>query len=392
MGQDKDVTLTVLEDIAEEVKECLLEEGQFEWRDVTDAYLVGKRELYAKGRNVKEAFIADTRLGKSSIAIKSADDDNTHILRYKEENKGLPKEGEINMLPYICQSPDEFSRIAKSTGIAQTAVVIDEGVSAVEGTGLDQGIEIAKRKYIMDVCAEKGIHIKICSPDPSASQGCQLIHHVIGLSKTHKITKTKLYWFDHTEQRKIPIGIVTWNVGELLEKPYYKMYQKRKTFAYKLVLENAVRSIRDVEFALITLIAFEHSKKLLTYGIKDVDILSIRVDSAMKELSELHSMLTKEELVGRLRAFATLITKQHECDRELTRTNRRTPLSDKEKEYYNIVMKECGESLQKLQQEYYTLTELYLQYLAIGNSSIFKSMVELVEKYNFPIKIPKVQK
>ena len=379
------VTYTILDEIAEEEKKKLIDESNFVWNDITEEYLLSKRQFYDKGRTIRELFEGDTRTGKSTIALMSAYEDNSCILRHKKEST-LSKEGEIDMFPLIASSPDEFIRIAKRPDIKQTALILDEGVQSLQEGGLSSSTDQSYAKYIQQIVAEKGLHLKTCTPDPQARAGHLLIHRMWANNKNEKLTFTRLYYQDFTDGRLIPLGIVKWDVSDILKKDWYKLYLKKKTYAYQLVLNNAIRSIRDLEFALIVLIAYEHSKKLLETGIKDVDVLSIRIDKAMKELNHLYSFIAKEELTSKLRAFCTLKVKIAEAEHDLKRTNRVKPLGEPEKKRLQETAKVCKSDLKDLEQDYLNLIKLYIEYLSIGDSYILDDVMKLCKKYKFKVK------
>jgi len=377
-------TYTILDEMAEENGKRLIDESTFSWRDITEEYLVSKKQYYDKGRTLREMFEGDTRTGKSTCALMSAYEDNFCVLRHKEDST-LNKKGDINMFPLIASTPDEFVRIAKMPHIKQTALVLDEGVQVMEQGGLSSSTDQSFAKYIQQIVAEKGLHVKICSPDPRAREGCLLVHRMWANIKKEKLTYTKLYYQNFTEARLVPLGVVKWDVSDILAKDWYKLYGKKKTFAYELVLNNAIRSIRDLEFALIILIAYEHSKSLLEAGIKDVDVLSTRIDKAMKELKHLYSFIAKEELTSKLRAFCTLRVKIAESKYELTRTNRVKPLGEPERKRLEETAKVCKKDLEGLHKDYLDLIKLYIRYLSIGDNYILHDIMKLCRKYGFKV-------
>jgi hypothetical protein len=169
-------------------------------------------------------------------------------------------------------------------------------------------------------------------------------------------------------------------------KEWYKKYRQKKFYAMSLVMDKGVKDVSVLENALISLIVVEKMRKLAEAGDVDRDLISIKVDSASKEIGGCYSMFAKDDFITRSTAILTLIAKGVKFQNELTRTNRRIQLTPEQRKLFEDKVILYKDEFKEAYNTELELVNMYIEYESIGRESfVKKKLIEICNRYNIEV-------
>lgn len=148
-----------------------------------------------------------------------------------------------------------------------------------------------------------------------------------------------------------------------------------------LLLNKGIMDIRKLEFALVSLIAYKKSLKEAKLGLKENEMIKIRVRDASQETQAVYSMLSENDVIGTVKALITPVTEIVKIKSKLNNPKITHTQRDQLMEELRLYT-ELKEDLYKTQTE---LLQLYKEYTKIGNESKEKEITKLEKQYNLKI-------
>lgn len=350
-------------------------------RDITPIFYTGIRQKLIKKERITITIIAQTTKGKSTLGLNIKESINEIIKDLaKEEKLSTTLQKTHNPYELISANQIEYMRIVRRQDLYQVCSHVDE-FSPMAKSGLNSSTEENLLEYYNTVCAQKYIHTIYCTPGHEYDKYGLLIIEIIDTDMSLGITKAKLYYNNPTDIRAVPLGHITINVNNTLKSDWYKTYRKRKDFAMDLILQESIKDVRELEFALVTLIAYKDCKRLAEIGKVNTDIISLKLNSIIRETKAVYSLLSKNEIISNVRGLLTPLQEIKNVQNLLWK-NRKTPLTETQKAQYEEQISIYKKELQKMLQEYLYLLDLYKKYSEIGNPTALKEIENLEKKYS----------
>lgn len=230
------------------------------------------------------------------------------------------------------------------------------------------------------VCAQKYLHLIYCTPRSDYDRYGLIVLEILDVDKEHYTTKIKVHYNNPNDGQQYFLGYLTINVKDIINKEWYKTYRERKMFAMDLLLKESIKDVRELEFALITLMGYKQCRQLAELGVKDRDIVRTKLDTLIREAKAVYSLVSKEEVVARVTAILTPVLMIKHARNELHK-NRVKPLTpqqtDELKQQIQIFQKE----LLLMYQEQEKLIQMYLKYTEIGNKGQNEEIKRICKKY-----------
>lgn len=248
------------------------------------------------------------------------------------------------------------------------------------GSGYNATTEQNLLEWYDKVCAQKYLHTIYCTPRNDYDKFGIIVMEVLDVEKEKGITKLKVYYNNPTDTRMVFLGYMTINVTDILKQEWYELYRQRKQFAMDLLLKQSIKDPRELEFALVTLISYQKSKRLAELGVKDIDIITTKVDESVRETKAVYSILSGMAIASKVKALLTPIVNTEQLKNEL-RKNRKEPLTEKQREEIKEKIQIYKEEFIKLYNHHMDLINLHLDYVKIGNKSQEKTIKDICEKY-----------
>lgn len=381
---DDRVTIDVLKDQCNRIRKKLIKEGAIETEipDITPLFFKGIRQKIIKKECLSLVIRGQTTKGKSTAGL---------LLKYIINNiinEIFPTEttykGDQNEFELIGSNQIEFTRISRRQDLFQVCALVDE-FSDMARAGSGATTEEKLLDWNMKVCAQKYIHKIWCTPRNDYDNYGILILDVIDTNKPQKITKLKVYYNEpHEQNQMIPIGVITLDVGEIIEKDWYKQYRKKKEFAMDLLLQNTIRDIRELEQALIKLITYQKCKELAGIGHNDTNYTRTKIKETGREFGAVYSIVGLDEITQETHSMLSLLIRRNSLEQSLTR-NRQKPLTSQQKEEITKQIKAYENEIAREIKETTRLIQLYIEYMRIGDKYFENKVKDFCNKYNINI-------
>lgn len=373
------VTVDSLKTLYLDIKEKLIHPSEIT-TDITNAFWRGIREKLIKGEQLKIVIKGQTTKGKSTAGLYIKWVINRIIQDLKLNTSYTGEEDEYSL---ISANQIEFMRVARRRNLRHVCCQIDE-FSNMARSGLNSTTEENMWAWYDKVCAQKYLHLIYCTPGRDFDRYGIIVLDILDVDKEKSITRMKVYYNNPTDPGMIFLGYLTIDVTEILNKDWYRIYRRKKNYAMDLLLQESIKDIRELEFALVSLIGYEKCKRLAKLGVKENEIVGTRVDGIIRETKAVYSLTSRQEVITKVRALITpivLIRKaQDEIDRP--RVKKLTPKQIEEKKEEIKIYEEELKELYEIQLE---LVELYLKYASIGDKNAEEEVLKLCKKYNIPI-------
>lgn len=373
------VTVDVLKGLYLDLKDRLIKESDIT-EDITALFLKGLRQKISKGEQLKIVIRGQTTKGKSTtgLYLKWIINQMIQTIPNAKKDSTYKPEYEYDL---IASNQIEFLRIARKTNkYKQVCCQIDE-FSDMGKSGMNSTTEENLLSWYDKVCAQCYIHLIYCTPVRDYDKYGLIILDIVDVDKKDFITKLKVYYNNPTDNYAQFLGYITLNVKEILNKKWYSTYRKKKHFAMNLLLNKGIMDIRKLEFALVSLIAYKKSLKEAKLGLKENEMIKIRVRDASQETQAVYSMLSENDVIGTVKALITPVTEIVKIKSKLNNPKITHTQRDQLMEELRLYT-ELKEDLYKTQTE---LLQLYKEYTKIGNESKEKEITKLEKQYNLKI-------
>jgi len=397
--QDKKVTMDCLKILALDRSEVVYKEADIT-EDITPLFYRGLRQKLMKGETIISSIEAQTRKGKSVLALHIMNFINQEILMGNFKNSILCsrkeiweeaiKEKGINPIELLAPSKVDYNRVCNRKVLTGIATLCDED-SAMDNVGLNSSVEDKMTAYQLQVCAVSNVHTCFCSAGGNYySKYSTLIIKIIDNDKKNKITKAKVYYNDvSSNEAPIMLGIITIDVSDILEKDWYRLYERQKLFAIDLQKSGISGGIRGCEFALTTLLLYKSLERMADIGgSKFDDLLSVKFDEVIRLTKGCHSILAKNEIMSRAKGLLNLKKLIKEKERSIKRVPKKK-LTDNEKRALVDSLNEeiifTKEELKKALEGQKSLIKIYLEYKSIGENSLKLEIEELCKNNNIKL-------
>jgi hypothetical protein len=375
------VTVDSLKALYLELKDKLIPEQDIK-EDITTLFWRGIRQKLEKGERIQIGCTGQTTKGKSTIGMKIKWTIH-RIIKEMYEQKIIKKttyQGQKDEYDLIAANQIEFLRIARRNDIYQVCAQIDE-FSKMGESGANATTEQNLMEWYNNVCAQRYIHMVLCTPENDYDKYSILILKIIDVDKQKNITKCRLYYNDPSDQRPYLIGYVTINVEDIIQQPWYKTYRQKKDYAMNLLLQESVKDLRELEFALVSLITYQKCKRLAEVGVKDTDIIGTKADETIREVKAVYSFVSKADVISKVKALITPITEIRRAIKALTKP-REKPLDAKTEEDLLEQIKIFKQEHKKLVDYHKQLIQLYLDYTAIGDTQLNRELIANIKQNN----------
>lgn len=377
---DKRVTVDALKKLYLELKEKLIRPEEIT-EDITPIFWKGIRDKLEKKEQLKIVIQGQTTKGKSTAGcyikwcINKIIQDQKIPTTYTTE-----EETEYDL---IASNQIEFMRIARREDLHQVCCLIDE-FSDMARSGANATTEEHLLEWYNKVCAQKYLHLIFCTPGNDYNKYGIIILDILDVDKEKGITKLKCYYNNPTDIRTQFLGYITIDITNILKKEWYKLYRQRKQFAMDLLLKESIKDVRELEFALVSLITYQKCIRLAQLGVKDTDIINTRVSMTIRETKAVYSLIAQNELISRVKGLITPIIMTRQKTEELNK-ERNKPLTQKRTDEIHEEIKIYEQESIELINIQKDLIKLYIQYASIGNKNTKKEILDLCEKYNIQI-------
>ena len=365
-----------------QLKDKLMSEAEIEQKvgEITPIFFRGLREKLIKGEKINIVIgNTQTRKGKSTLGLflkytlHQMIKDLKQNTSYTDENK--------DEFELIASNQIEALRIFRRRDIHNVSVLVDE-FSSMGKTGLGATTEESYLNWYENVSAIKRIHTIYCTPNNEYDKYGLILLEIYDINKQTKITKARVYYNDQSLQRKQLLGYISVKVEDILNKPWNKQYLTKKSMAIDMLLSNAIRDVRELEFAIVKLITFQKHRRLAELGNNDRNLIKEKITETTREIGGVYTILQTEEALSSVLGLTNLIIERNKKTKELTRTNRRVPYTEEEKEAIREEIKTYDEEIVKNISESKRLIKLYIDYMSIGNDIFANRISGILEKYN----------
>lgn len=292
---------------------------------------------------ITDNYFITKNTGKSTVVIKIAWEINKYIHKI-----GLNNNVHQDMWKHIFSDQTEFLRFINGNE-RNCCIVIDE-FNSMAKTGLNATTEEALFDYYSDVFAGQYIHRVTASPDIITDKNANIILDVIGKDEKQEIVRCKLIYRDVVTKQRLTIGFVDVFVGDLIknwqgairdiieqrgvktldeqkrvdlwrEKDFYVRYQVKKYNRMKLIKDEGVRDIRELEFADIILGTLAELEDYAKVERVDAELVNITADEVRRKHKRIYSILALNEIGQKSKAILGLYYKINKLNKKMSAKN-----------------------------------------------------------------------
>lgn len=295
-----------LRQIFNEVKETAISEEEAKTVNVTNSVWHSFETRLASNEPINCQIRGDPATGKSTVGSKIG----LTISREIGLNQGILD----GYNKFIFSDQIEFLRFM-NTKMENIAIVIDEWNRMVN-TGYNATTEMTLFDYYSDVFAQRFVHRISCAPSNVVDKNCYLFLDIEGRDLEKKVTRLKVIYKDIVTGESLVIGHFDIYVGDTMQMPWYGKYREKKFKRMELLEKNGIRDIRELEFADVALRAFLIlSDTAKTVRIK-TNTINKTVDMVRRQQGRIYSMLTMNEITGRVKGLLDLLNEKKSLERK----------------------------------------------------------------------------
>lgn len=281
-----------------EATSVLLSEHEAIEKNITEIFDYWLETKIKKKQLVNIGALGEVVGGKSTVAIAIANRINKHLVKL-----GWLKKFDMRQLVFSDQT--EFLRFI-TTDMEDVAVTIDE-FNRLGYTGINATTEEVLFQQYSEQFAQRRIHRISCSPSMLIDRMCRVILTVIGKDERRETTRCKLSYRDPIDRKMVTLGCVDIYVGDVIHEKFYTHYREKKFKRMDLIDKEGVKDIRELEFAQLTLDAFDELKDLVDAGeLVPHELALATVDAVRRRHKRIYSMYAVQEVVSRVKALTGL--------------------------------------------------------------------------------------
>lgn len=282
------VRLGELRYLATLYSEAVVPESDIRKEDVTDYLRLEIERRISRRHLVNIQILGQVTDGKSTLMLKLV----SYILSCMGKRLSLDN---------IAGDQVEGLRKIADPSFSETCVGIDEW-NQLATTGLNSTTESAQYQYYSDVQAQRYVHKVACSPSTVVDPNADIILQVVSLDKELKRTHFLVsYRLVKPEQQLFQlVGLASVSVADILSDPVYLKYREKKFAKMDLVTREGVRDVRELEQSRTILAVYERLEPMSEFSPVTRDICSVYCDVVRHESSELHSILTTDDIVRKV--------------------------------------------------------------------------------------------
>lgn len=248
-----------------------IQENDWEELDITQPFLETLKNILEHKELIEISIKADTVGGKSTVGLWLLN----YLVKEMKKQKKIPENQEI--YPLIQSDEQEFVRYAKKN--ANIPVLVDEH-NATGTTGANATAEWAEFTFIQEVCAQQFVHRIYCSPTAHYDRYANFRIEIVGNNKREYLTIAKLVYTDRKDKPGLPLGLLKFNVKDILNTEWHEKYRKKKFARMQLLTEHGKRDVRELEQSKYALELYQRAQELASVG----KITPAYLDSLMGEI------------------------------------------------------------------------------------------------------------
>lgn len=304
--------------------------------DLTNEFYQELQNRIKRNNLITISIRGEPTSGKSTVALAIKHDINKIIIKNKKNTK-------IDEYETICSDQIEFNRFVMKNH-NNVCVTIDEW-NELGNTGENSSIEQGVFTFYTEVCAQRYIHRVMCTPRcySQYDKTANILLDVIGRDTKQQTTMCRIYYHDGTLGVNFPLGVVHINVKDTIKSTWYKKYREKKFKRIELLDKYGKRDIRELEFSMIVLQAYDQLKPLIDPNTKfPPEIITTTVRHILSQNKVFYSIIGKYSLHEPIRALLNsehLIKKIEKKLQKPRPTNEHTALT-KQLEYSKQMHKE----------------------------------------------------
>lgn len=279
----------------------------------------------------------------------------------------------------IDRDQQEFSKNIRDPQIKETVRVIDEW-NELETTGENSTIEASLFNYFSDVMGQRFIHKISCSPKVVTDRNSLVHLEVFSTEKEQFLTHCKLYYnlFSAGMDQRQLIGTVSISVRDIINKPWYKEYRRRKFEKMNLLVEEGIFRPRILDYAEVILSLVEKLRKLCKFSsLVKKDIIRNYVKMYFKKHKIPQTILGEDLATREVLGILDMFKEYYRVSKELVKSEEIITKLEKTKETHK-------ETINLLETKYQNLFESKIDIYAMINDQLeeLRHYVELNKKYN----------
>lgn len=302
------ITSCPLDHLYMKVKEKLMSEREAMAQNITDTFHEDMVVRLQSGEPVNLQCKGKPASGKSTVAGYCA----AFLM-------GLLGRSTKQMNAFIYSDQTEFIRFLDQD-MRDVAIVIDE-LNNLAVTGLNSTTERNLFDYFSNVFGQRNIHRISCSPTETIDRNAYGILEVIGRDLDMQITRCKYIHRDVARGGQCVLGHVDFNVRDIINKRWYKLYREKKFKRMELLTKHGVRDLREPEYAYISWLVFERLKKSATTIRPTYDLIKSVVEEVKRKEKRIYSVLVIQDIAYRAKNLLTITYELAKIERKLSKAN-----------------------------------------------------------------------